>query len=261
MKNQRALILLGLALSLGIAAALLVQRLLDQQKPHVVNAAVATTPVVVAKADIAVATEITPQQVDVVDWPTAFLPQGAFHKPEEIKGRVLRHAVAAGEVIQELTLLPQGAAGGLASLIEENFRAVSVKVDPIIGVAGFVTPGARVDVLATLKRLDWSNKQPYAKAVLQNVKVLAIDQKLEEVGRGKPELVNVVTLEVEPDQAEKLTYMAHEGKLQLALRSPDDDGIVKTKGATVASLLGGAPTVRGPAVQVVKGTKVSSKNF
>ena len=253
MKNQRAILLLALAIFFGIAAALLVQRLIEQQRPELVATAVPTTSVVVAKVDLALASEVTPQQLDTVAWPMEFVPKGAFRKPEELRGRVLRRPIAAGELIQELALLPEGSAAGLASVISENHRAVSVKVDPIVGVAGFVTPGSRVDVMATLKRLDWASKQPYAKIVLQNVRVLAIDQKLEEVESGKPQLVSVVTLEVDPDQAEQLTYMAHEGRLQLALRSPDDESIVKTKGATVARMLGGAPTV--------KGTKVSSKNF
>lgn len=261
MKNRRALFLFGLALVFGIAAALLVQRLLEEQRPELVPAKVATTPVVVAKTDLALASQLATPMLTTVDWPSDFLPKGSFSKPEDVKGRVLRHAVAAGETIQEAILLPNGSAGGLASVINEQWRAVSVKVDPIVGVAGFVTPGSRVDVLATLKRIDWSSKQSYSKVVLQNVKVLAIDQKLEEVGDGKPELVSVVTLEVEPDDAEKLTFVAHEGRLQLALRGPADEDIVKTRGTTVSRLLGSAPTVKTTAVQVVKGTSVTSKSF
>jgi len=261
MKNRRALILFALAIVFGSAAAVLVQRAIDEKTPELTEAVIDTTPVVIAKADIGTASELTATQLDLVDWPTKFLPLGSFSKPEDLKGRVVRHAVSKGETIQEVALLPEGSEGGLASVIAESKRAVSVEVDPIIGVAGFVRPGSRVDVLVTLTRLDWKDKQPYAKVILQNVKVLAIDQKLEEVGNGEPELVNVVTLEVDPNDAEKLTYMSHEGKLQLALRSPADEEIVKTKGATVARLLGGAPTVHRSSVQVVKGTSVSSKSF
>ncbi|UCF69390.1 MAG: Flp pilus assembly protein CpaB, partial [Acidobacteriota bacterium] len=198
MKNQRALILFALAIGSGIAAALLVQHILDEQQPTLAEVQIDTTSVVVAKADLPLAAMLIAQQLETVEWPTAFLPIGSFSDPKVLKGRVLRRALAKGEAVQELSLLPEGSAGGLASVIEENSRAVSVKVDPIVGVAGFVTPGSRVDVLATLRRLDWSSKQPYAKVVLQNVKVLAIDQKLEEVDNGDPQLVSVVTLEVTP---------------------------------------------------------------
>jgi pilus assembly protein CpaB len=261
MKNRRALFLFGLALVFGIAAAVLVQRLLEEQRPELAPAKVATASVVVAKTDLALASQLASPMLTTVEWPAEFLPKGSFRNLEDVTGRVLRHPVAAGETIQEAVLLPEGSAAGLASVINEQWRAVSVKVDPIVGVAGFVTPGSRVDVLATLRRLDWTSKQPYAKVVLQNVKVLAIDQKLEEVGDGKPELVSVVTLEVEPDDAEKLTFVAHEGRLQLALRSPTDEEIVKTRGTTVSRLLGTAPTVSRTAVQVVKGTSVTSKSF
>ena len=96
-------------------------------------------------------------------------------------------------------------------MITPKHRAVSVKVDNVIGVAGFVTPGARVDVLVTLARVDLSDALPFSKVFLQNIRVLAVDQKLEEVKSGDPELVSVVTLEVTPVQAEHLTYAAHEG--------------------------------------------------
>jgi pilus assembly protein CpaB len=261
MKNRRAILLLAIAVSFGVAAALLVQRGLDQNQPLLAEARIDTTPVVVAKADLALATALSPQQLDTVDWPTEFLPAGYFSDPKDVDDRVLRRALAEGEVVQELSLLPQGSAGGLVAVIEEKRRAVSVKVDQIVGVAGFVTPGCRVDVLATLRRLDWGSKQPYAKVVLQNVKVLAIDQKLEEVNNGRPELVSVVTLEVTPAEAEKLTYVSHEGKLQLALRNPEDAEIVKTRGTTVSRLLGSAPSVKRTGVQVLKGTDVSNKSF
>jgi pilus assembly protein CpaB len=261
MKNRRALIFFALAVSFGVAAALLVQRVLDQQKPVQTEARIDTTPVVVTKTALSQAAELSSQQLQTVDWPTQYLPQGSFADPDGLKGRVLRRALAKGETVQESSLLPEGSEGGLASVIQEQRRAVSVEVDPIIGVAGFVRPGSRVDVLVTLRRLDWGSKQPYAKVVLQNVKVLAIDQRLEEVRNGDPELVSVVTLEVKPDQAEKLTYMSHEGKLQLALRSPKDEEIVKTPGVIVSRLLGGAPSVRRSSVQVVKGASVTSKSF
>lgn len=263
MRNRRAIILLVLATTLGLAAAFLSQNAIRAQGPIIAVAAeVETVPVVVAKADLPLAAVLKAEHLEVEEWPADYQPQGTFHSIAELEGRVLRRAYASGEVIQGMSLLAEGSAGGLGSVIEKNHRAVSVKVNPIIGVAGFVTPGSRVDVLATLRRVDWQSKQPYAKAVLQNVKVLAIDQKLEEVKKGEPELVSVVTLEVKPGQAEELTFMSHEGQLQLALRGPTDEEIVKTAGVTVSSLLRTPAAVRRvSSVEVVKGTKVQNKAF
>jgi len=263
MKNKRPFILFGLALAFGLGAAFIAQRTLEMQPGQESQAAVETTSVVISKLDLPMASTIKAEHLDLVEWPTEYLPAGVFTDASQLEGRVLRRPFAEGEALRENGILPKDSAGGLEAVIEPNQRAVSVKVDPIVGVAGFVTPGSRVDVLATLRRLDWKSKQPYAKAVLQNVRVLAIDQKLEEIGGAEPELVSVVTLEVDPAEAEKLTFMSHEGKLQLALRSPADVEKIKTRGVTVASLLGSTGSKRAPSrsLQVVKGTKVTKKAF
>jgi pilus assembly protein CpaB len=181
---------------------------------------------------------------------------------------VLRRPLSRGEPVLESSLLPVGSQAGLPSVITNSKRAVSVKVDPVVGVAGFVAPGTRVDVLATLRRIDTEEKLPYTKLILQDVAVLAIDQKLEEARNGDPELVSVVTMELTPKQSEELTYAAHEGRLQLALRGPGDHEEVKTQPVSVATLLGGSPARKpkvavqaGPSVQVITGSSVSVKSF
>jgi pilus assembly protein CpaB len=155
-------------------------------------------------------------------------------------------------------------------VISVDYRAVSVKVDNVIGVAGFVTPGVRVDVLATIRRVDLAKAPPFAKVILQDVRVLAVDQKLEEVQTGEPELVSVVTLEVDPLQAEHLIYAAHEGRLQLALRSPGDDKDVVTKSISVADVFGDQRSAEinnmavGPAktvVELIHGSEIQIKKF
>ncbi len=136
-------------------------------------------------------------------------------------------------------------------------------------MAGFVTPGARVDVLATIRRIDLAKAPPFAKVILQDVRVLAVDQKLEEVKSGDPELVSVVTLEVDPLQAEHLIYAAHEGRLQLALRSPGDDKDVVTKSISVADVLGderpakinGTTAPAQTVVELIQGSDVHIKKF
>lgn len=268
MQNRRALIFLGLAILFGIAAAFTARHVLEDRASVAAQPTVATTRVVVARSDVTVGTALTAIQLDTVDWPRDYVPAGAFQDPAKVNGRVVRRPLGRGEPVLEPSLLPVGSEAGLPSVITSAKRAVSVKVDPVVGVAGFVTPGTRVDVLATLRRIDTDQKLPYTKLILQDVPVLAIDQKLEEVKNGEPELVSVVTMEVTPKQSEELTYAAHEGRLQLALRSPADHEEVKTQPVSVATLLGGGPARRpkvavrsGPSVQVITGSSVSVKSF
>jgi pilus assembly protein CpaB len=271
MGNRRAILFLGLAILLGVLAAFAAQRWLEAQAPPEAGSPFETASVVVARTDVPIGTALSTTQLATVEWPKRYAPQGSFTNAADVEGRVLRRAVGAGEPILESVLLPQGSAAGLAPVISESKRAVSVKVDAVIGVAGFVRPGSRIDLLVTLDETDETGK-PISKVVLQNVPVLAIDQKMEEVKKGEPELVNVVTLEVDPEQAEKLAYGAHEGRLQLALRNPADTELVETSGATAPDLLGERkravrPVARGGAprpvasVEVLRGSERSVKSF
>ena len=263
--NRRSLMFFGLALVFGAGAAFTARDFIQGGATTAEAAVIETQPVVIARVDLTTGAELREQQFDVVDWPASYVPTGAFDASSKLTGRVPRHAIRAGEPVLEAALLAPGSEAGLVAVIDEKVRAVSVKVDPVIGVAGFVRPGARVDVLATLRRIDREQKLPYSKAILQDVKVLAIDQKMETADNGDPELVSVVTLEVATKQAEKLIYAAHEGKLQLALRGPGDREIIKTRAVGVADLLAeprkkGAP-VAYTRVQVVKGADVKTKRF
>jgi pilus assembly protein CpaB len=175
-----------------------------------------------------------------------------------------------GEPVLAMALFETGTSGGLRAVIDPGRRAVSVKVDNVIGVAGFVTPGARVDVMATMRRVDRERAIPYAKVILQNVRVLAVDQKLEEAKAGDPELVSVVTLEVTPLQAEHLIYAAHEGRLQLAMRSPGDQEEIKTRSVSVAEVLGSEEPKRrvaraaangGGSVQIINGSQLRTSRY
>lgn len=264
MHNRRALLFFAFAVVLGTAAAFLAQRALENQTPAAVEVTkVETVNVVLARTDVTVGSALAPQQLRTVEWPKEFAPRGGFADEEQLVGRVLRRALADGEPILEPSLLPNGSEAGLVSVINAEARAVSVKVDPIIGVAGFVNPGTRVDVLATLRNLATRDKIPYTKVVLQDVRVLAIDQQMETAKNGEPELVSVVTLEVLPKEAEKLAYSAHEGRLQLALRPPGDHVIVKTIGVSAGDMLSRprARAIRKAGVQVVKGSDVSVKSY
>jgi pilus assembly protein CpaB len=230
--------LFGLALFFGLAAAFTARDLLKGETTSAAATELKTTPVVVARMDIPTGAPLLAHQLDTIDWPSDYVPPGSFPDADRLKTRVPRR----------------------------KLRAVSVKVDPVIGVAGFVRPGARVDVLATLRRIDLNAKLPYSKVILQDVEVLAIDQKMETASDGEAELVSVVTLQVTPKQAEHLIYSAHEGRLQLALRNPGDREIVKTAAVGVADLLGSRKRTRSKPssrtrVEVLKGSSVHVKTF
>lgn len=272
MQNRRALLVLVLAVALGVVAAFTARRWLENQTRQREFAKPTTQPVAVVRADVSVGSILTERGLVTVDWPLEFVPAGAFTEPAQLAGRVLRRPLASGEPVLESALLPEGARGGLVSVIDPSRRAISVRVDPVVGVAGFIVPGSHVDVLVTVRRVDEGDSQPYSKVILQDVQVLAIDQKLEEAKNGDPQLVQVVTLEVSPEQAERLTYAAHEGKLQLALRNPSDREIVETHSVGVNDVLGQkkAPVVaarprvavRSPTnVEVIKGAQLTVQSF
>jgi pilus assembly protein CpaB len=270
MQNRRAVLFLVLAVALGVGAAFTARRWLEDQRRQPMAEKATTQPVTVVRQDTQVGSMLRARELATVDWPREYVPQGAYADPAQLEGRVLRRPLASGEPVLETSLLPQGASGGLVSVIDPTHRAVSVRVDPVIGVAGFVIPGSHVDVLVTIERID-TDGRPYSKVILQDVEVLAIDQKLEEAKEGEPTLVQVVTLEVSPQQAEKLTYAAHEGRLQLALRNPTDREIVETHSIGVADVLGDRKPVRTAArraaapastnVEVIKGAQMSVQSF
>jgi pilus assembly protein CpaB len=264
-KNRRAILFFGLAVLCAAAAAYTAKNLVQNGSAVAAVPVIETTKVVIARADLSAGAAIRSEQLVAAEWPDDYLPENTFQAPTELAGRVPRRAISAGEPLIAGLLHPVGADAGLVSVIGSEVRAVSVKVDPVIGVAGFVRPGTRVDVLATLRRIDLTKKLPYSKVILQDVKVLAIDQQMETASDRDPEIVSVVTLEVTPKQAEKLIYSAHEGKLQLALRGPGDHEILKTQAVGVADLLGTRKrkSVARPQqrVEVVSGSNVNTKRF
>jgi pilus assembly protein CpaB len=264
-KNRRAFLFFGLAVLCATAAAYTAKNMVQNGSAVAAVPVIETTKVVIARADLSAGAAIRSEQLVVAEWPDDYLPDDIFQSAGELDGRVPRRAISAGEPLIAGLLHPEGADAGLVSVINENVRAVSVKVDPVIGVAGFVRPGTRVDVLATLRRIDLTKPLPYSKIILQDIKVLAIDQQMETASDRDPEIVSVVTLEVTPKQAEQLIYSAHEGKLQLALRGPGDHEILKTKAVGVSDLLGTRKrkgvAVRRQRVEIVSGSSVNTKRF
>jgi pilus assembly protein CpaB len=193
-----------------------------------------TTKVVVAAKDIPLGSSIASSALKVVDWPQANALPGSFHDAKALEGRVAKTTIVLGEPVIEAKLAPRGASGGLAASISSGRRAITVKVNEVVGVAGFALPGNYVDVLVNVKEMD--DRPPVSKIVLERILVLAIAQ---EASRddNKPKVVNAVTLEVTPEQAEKLDLARSIGALSLVLRNQVDTEALATKGVRPAELL------------------------
>jgi pilus assembly protein CpaB len=204
------------------------------------TAAVATQPVVVAAADLQLGAEIKKEDLTVVNFPQGQAPEGTFSQPSELVGRGLVASIVKNEPVLVSKLAAKEAGAGLPPVIPEGMRAVSVRVNEVIGVAGYVLPGTRVDVLATAspnqERADMTSK-----VILSNVQVLTAGTRMEQdQEKGKPMQVTVVTLLVNPEQSERLALASTEGKIQLALRNPMDQTAPETPGVKTAALVGSA---------------------
>lgn len=199
-----------------------------------------TRTVVVAASDLALGAELRAENLKAIDWPADSVPDGVFENPEELVGRGVIQPMAQHEPFLPAKLSSKEAGAGLPPIIPEGFRALSVRVNDVIGVAGYVLPGTRVDVVATVNPTQ-RPEDVQAKVVLTDVKVLAAGTKIErDVNNNKPIETSVVTLLVDPSQAEKLSLASTEGKIQLALRNPVDKSAPPTGGIRPAGLLSGA---------------------
>lgn len=212
-----------------------------------------TRPVVIAASDLDLGAELRREDVKVINWPAEAVPAGSFSNPQDVVGRGLIQPVVKNAPILEGAMPPKEAGAGLPPVIPEGMRAVSVRVNDVIGVAGYVLPGTRVDVVATVSPTD-QHPDTTSKVILTNVQVLTAGTKIERDGDQKPVAVNVVTLLVDPQQSERLTLASTEGKIQLALRNPLDKSAPQTPGIKPAALLGFAP----PARPVVVTTRVAA---
>ena len=291
MRNTRALLMIVISIGLGLAAVLLASRWVMQQT------SVASTKVVVASKDIDLGTKLSPDVLQLRDWPAGSVPEGSFKDtdtllkdPKTQNARVLRMTLQQGEPVLESKLAPVGTQGGMSAVISEGKRAITVRVNDVIGVAGFALPGNYVDIL--VNTVDESSKsqgqeKTISKIVLERILVLAIAQ---EVSRDetKPKVVNAVTLEVTPEQAEKIDLARSVGSLSLVLRNQIDTASAQTEGVTKQQLLGRIaepvpqrPAARAPAtvkkrivrrtvtppapekekVEVIKGVERSSHEF
>jgi pilus assembly protein CpaB len=208
------------------------------QNAPVKTVSLPTRPVIVAAQDLELGSELKQDDLRVVEWPANAVPNGAFSKTDELTGRGLLMPVIQNEPILPMKLASKEAGAGLPPLIPAGLRAVSVRVNEVIGVAGYVLPGTRVDVVATANPTE-QRADMTSKVVLTNVLVLAAGTKFEQASdKGEPQPVSVVTLLVTPEESERLTLASTEGKIQLALRNPLDNSAPVTPGIKPAALLG-----------------------
>jgi len=229
MKGTRAVVVLFLALMCGLAAMLLgAQWMTSRADP-----AAGATMIVVAGRDIEMGTEIQADMLEQVAWTAEMKPSGAFARPAALEGRVVKTALMRGEPVLEGRLAPIGTRGGLSAVIAEGKRAITVKVNEVIGVAGFALPGTFVDVMVNAKD---SERNPVSKIVLERILVLAVAQEASQ-DQTKPKVVSAVTLEVLPEQAEALDLARSIGTLSLVLRNQVDQQPTGTSGMRTSDLL------------------------
>ena len=238
--QNRLKIALVVAVFFGLIAAYGIYNFLRQQKDVAESLRTATQNVVVANKDIPAGTTINDEMikkgmVKTIPWPKTSVPGGSFTSPEQLLGKTNRVKIIANEPILESRLAGEGA--GLTARLEQGKRAMAVKVDEIIGVSGFIVPDDRVDVIVTTVP-PGSNTQEnkMSKIVLQNKRVLSVAQNVEQK-EGKPQVARSITLEVSPEEAEKLTLASQEGQIVLALRATGDDREAQTIGSNKRDLL------------------------
>lgn len=281
MGQKRPLIFLGIAIGIALVTTVMVyqwlqgQRMVEVDRPEVVMEGVS---VAVASADIPWGTPLADQAIRIVRYPEEGVPAGFFKDPASLKGRVVLSNLKKNEPILESKLAPMNIkTGGVSAVMDPNKRAMAVKVNEIVGLPGFVQPGDRVDVMATFedprskKNGTGGQREEVTKVVLENTLVLATDTQMERaLGEEKPIPVKVITLEVSLEDAEKLAMAENGGKLRLALRSPINIEVKKTKGADFKDLMSSHQLVpprprvaHKPQnqVEVIKGTDRKTMKF
>ncbi|HVB34873.1 MAG TPA: Flp pilus assembly protein CpaB [Patescibacteria group bacterium] len=279
MNRRRLLIGLAAAVVIAVLASTFVYRQI-RQTPVVRQQQVASTQIVVAAMPLALGTPLDAHDVKLVSWPGNEPLPGMFTRTQDVMGRALITNVVQNEPILEPKLAPREAGAGLPATIPVGMRAVSVAVNQVIGVAGFVAPGTMVDVIAVGNPGSGGGNEQLSKTVLEDVKVLAAGEQVQRDAQGKPHTVPVVTLLVSPEDADKLTLAATQARIQLALRNTIDTKIVHPPSVLQSVLLsptgaaGPRPTRRrierrravpqAPppyVVEVISGTKRETKTF
>jgi pilus assembly protein CpaB len=227
-----------LAVVLGALSAAMVYRYIRTQREEIDRARRAaggqTVDVIVANGIIPAGSRIEPNQVRSVPWPVNIKPEGAVSDMTALEGGIARTSIEKNEPVLEANVVKQGT-GLLPLIINEGMRGVSVKVDSVTGVSGFITPNSRVDVIAAGEADGTGDRERRSKVILQNVRVLATGKSIEQQDE-KPVEVPTVTLLVSPQEAEKLTLATYRDPVRLALRNYRDEQLVETPGMSMPAL-------------------------
>lgn len=247
--NNRVLIILLSAFVIAVGCSYLVYRVvgnrLNARQPT-------TTSMVVAARDVQLGSVLHAEDLGTAEM-TGPLPKGALVSRQDAIGRGVVSTLYQGEPILESRLAAPGSGGGLAATIPQGMRACAVKVDEVVGVAGFVTPGMRVDVLISGSPPDSAaGSGPRVKTLLQNIQVLSAGTDIQKDAEGKPQQVQVVNLLVTPAQAEDLSLASSQTRIQLVLRNPLDTQVAQPPGTAMANLFGGAKEVAPPKPQTAR---------
>jgi len=236
--NKRFLGVLVFAFIVALGFSTVFYRLLVHQSQST-NAARTTVRIALATRDLEVGTILKDEDVKVEDWPGA-VPAGATARAQDLVGRGVTTAIYAREPMIESRLAPKGAGGGLAAMIPQGMRAVAIRVNEVVGVAGFVVAGMHVDILISGNSPGGNgNLGTLTKTMLQNIEVLSAGQDFKKDAEGKPIMVQVVNLLVTPEQAEQLSLASNQTTIQLILRNPLDHQMTQTPGAAMAQLFTG----------------------
>lgn len=238
--NNRIIGVLVFAIIVALGTSALVYRLLGGR---LVTSAQKNAPVLVAARDLNVGSVLSMTDLKQVNW-TSTLPVGAATTKEDLLERAVINPILADELITEARLAPKGGGAGLAATIPSGMRAIAVKVNEVVGLAGYVLPGMRVDVVALGDAPGRDARETLgsqSKTILQNIEVLSAGENIQRDNEGKPAKVTVVNLLVKPEEAEILSLAQTMAKIQLVLRNPLDKEEVKTKGSAEAFLFGKQP--------------------
>ena len=265
MKNDRLRIAIVASTIFGLIAAYGVYDFLRGQRRAVEALRDSTQDVVVAAGEIPPGKTIDAGMLKIAKYPKASVPRGSFGSPSALIGKTVAHGIVAGEPLLA-NRLAEGQGALLTAMLAPGTRAIAIKVNEIIGVSGFITPNDRVDVIANLEKPGTEGlDKELTKLVLQDKRVLSVAQTVEKTKDGKPKVASSITLELTPDEAEKLSFATTRGQIVLALRGANDRTTAETKGSTVADFLP-APRPqklarKGHEVQVYNGSQRSVVTF
>ena len=288
MGNLKAVVPIAVSLVIAFVGSYFIYTWIQKQQApqQVVQVQGEAVPVVVAVSDLPWGTQLKPEMLTTKPFLKQSLPAGYFSGPDDIKDRVVVAPLKANDPVTEHKLAPVSIkTGGVSAVLEKGKRAIAVKGDKVIGIAGFINPGNRVDVLVTIE--DPQKKEERTKTILENIMVMATGTQIEKNEKGEPSPVDVYTLAVTPEEAEILSLAANQGKLQLALRSVTDTETVLTMGANIPKMLASYSPSNPPpppppkqneakeappvvqkwtprpavSVEIIKGNEISQKKF